>query len=455
MMEVWEWTDDELIQVYGLQKRYADEVIDFVRHGDEAEVYKFLQMIPELHEYEKIEAMIFTKEDFVKEFQVEEVPVGKYIYEDQIGRWQGTDTLRDVFEDKYQWEFAEAHPETLAVFAGNKKLSLQKYSAEQYEKFQSEMPPSLMVNVKNLIDEYPKEIALKSMATKVYGYTGAISNLALRRYGNEHMPEFEKLQFLVGQQSADTIVDAYDLQAGLKIYQPELKDESLTRAIKNFVFDEKDFGITYGEKSAEILKQANRKVIELASRYDFVNTNEKLPVLENHKICLFDTEEQKIRILSNNLQVCLADKDFNKIMEAVATKPEGEEFSKRYYPNRDGSQEYSNQTYKVVGRCQSYAGIEPQWNIMFDDGKVVKASADEIISSAINERLFGEQCKNFGTRSLSEVSITDSAKKLNLEDAKARISNIIKQLQKNGEKTSKLQKMLTDESRNLSAANAR
>lgn len=40
-------TDDELIQIYDLQEKFAEKVVDFVRHDDEREVLKFLQIIPE------------------------------------------------------------------------------------------------------------------------------------------------------------------------------------------------------------------------------------------------------------------------------------------------------------------------------------------------------------------------------------------------------------------------
>ena len=38
IMSVGDWTDEELILVYDLQKRYAERVVDFVRHGEEEEV---------------------------------------------------------------------------------------------------------------------------------------------------------------------------------------------------------------------------------------------------------------------------------------------------------------------------------------------------------------------------------------------------------------------------------
>ena len=38
IMSVRDWTDEELILVYDLQKKYAEKVVDFVRHGEEDEV---------------------------------------------------------------------------------------------------------------------------------------------------------------------------------------------------------------------------------------------------------------------------------------------------------------------------------------------------------------------------------------------------------------------------------
>ena len=47
------WTDEEMIQVYDLQERYTESVVDFVRHGFEGDVFKFLQLIPALNGYEQ------------------------------------------------------------------------------------------------------------------------------------------------------------------------------------------------------------------------------------------------------------------------------------------------------------------------------------------------------------------------------------------------------------------
>ena len=115
-MEKEKWTDEELIQVYDLQKRYTEKVIDFVRKGDDGDVYKFMQLIPDLNEgYLHHEQDIFRKNEFIDEYGAEKVPQGRYVYKDMFGKWQGADTLREIFEEKYQWEFAEARPETLCT----------------------------------------------------------------------------------------------------------------------------------------------------------------------------------------------------------------------------------------------------------------------------------------------------------------------------------------------------
>ena len=63
------WTEEELIQVYDLQKRYTEKVIDFVRNGDDGDVYKFMQLIPDLNEaYLNHEQDIFRKNEFINEY---------------------------------------------------------------------------------------------------------------------------------------------------------------------------------------------------------------------------------------------------------------------------------------------------------------------------------------------------------------------------------------------------
>ena len=52
-----------------------------------------------------------------------------------------TPTIRDdtvltqrIVEEKYQWEFAAAHPASLALFAENQEIARDTYSTERYEK---------------------------------------------------------------------------------------------------------------------------------------------------------------------------------------------------------------------------------------------------------------------------------------------------------------------------------
>lgn len=433
-------------------------MVDFVRHGEENEVLKFLQMIPELHSYDDSEIednIILCRSEFAAVKSKEEALKGRYFYKDIFGNRKSADTLREIFEEKYQWEFVEARPEVLAMFAGNKDIAIEVYSVERYDKLRKEIPQKLMSNIKNLMMNYPKEIEEKAMRTAIYGHTGEISRGALLLYRNENMPEFERLQFVVQQESNDTIVAAYDLQVGLKIYNSDLSEGYLTGAIRNFVSDEKIFEIVYGEKSSELLRKADEEVIKLASRYDFVNTEEKLSVLENHKICLFGTSEQKIRLPYKRDPFCVSEKDFQIIIDELANKFECEGFSKKYYPNKSGNKNYAKQSYKVVGRIKSENELQPQWNIIFADGKIVTAEADEIISSAINERLYGEQFEKFGKRPLSEVLIKGDNEKLSLSEGKEKISAIIHQLQTNGESIGKLKDFLEDERRNLSNTNVR
>ena len=142
------------------------------------------------------------------------------------------------------------------------------------------------------------------------------------------------------------------------------------------------------------------------------------------------------------------------ILDAVASTYERADFCHKYQANKSGHKEYDNQQYKVVTRVKT--DIEqPQWLIVFGDGKIITAKADEVISSAINERLYGEQVENFGKRPLSEASISVENEKMTLTEGKERISAIIRQLNSNGENSDKLKDFLEEERRNLSKSNVR
>ena len=455
-MEEEKWTDEELIQVYDLQEKYTEAIVDFVRNGEESDVLKFLQLIPDLNEYYlSHEQEIYRRNDFVNEHGIEKTPQGRYIYKASFEQWKGADTLREVFEEKYQWGFAAAHPESLAVFVGNMGVAFNTYSIDRYDKLQNELPRKLVNKIRNLVLNYPEDIQEKACRKAVYGYTGAISNRALCEYRKEHMPEFERLERVIQQENADTIVAAYDLQAGLMTYDHGMRDNYLTSAIREFMSDESIFRIVYGDKCADILKQADEKTIRLASRYDFVSTNEKVAVIENHKVCLFGTAEQKLEIPYREDPFCVSGKDLMIIMDAEAEKYEREGFAKKYHPNKLGSKEYYNQSYEVVSRANSESDNQPQWKIIFKDGKIITAKADEIISGAINERLYGEQFEEFGAKPLSEVQISVDNEKMSLTEGKARISAIIRQLRANGESLGNLKDFLEYERRNLSSVNVR
>lgn len=449
-MEMEKWTDEELIQGYDLQEKYTEKVVDFVRNGDDGDVYKFLQLIPDLNEgYLNHEQDIYRKSDFINEYGDKEVPQGRYIYKDMFEKWQGADSLREVFEAKYQWDFAEANPASLALFAGDKDVALENYSVKRYEKMRKEIPYRLMIRVQDLISEYPREIQEKACHKAIYGYTNGISNSALWEYRREHMPEFEKLEWIIERESANTIVAAYDLQACMIIHNPELCDNYLTVAIRDYAGNGELFRLVYGEKSANLLKQADENTIRLARQYDFVHSSERLTVLENHKICLFGTAEEKLKISYKEDPFCVSDKDYRVILESLAEKYEREGFSRKYQPSKSGNDEYRNEEYKVVSRVKTEIE-QPQWLIMFGDGKIITAKADEVISSAINERLYGEEVENFGARPMSEASISVEKEKMSLKEGKERITAIVRQLRSNGESSDKLKDFLEEERQNLS-----
>lgn len=461
MKKLEDWTDEELIQVYDLQKKYVENVINFVRHSDEVQVYNFLQIVPELnseYDWAEYEKSIFRRNEFIDKFGEELAPQGKYIYGELLNNWHGANTLREVFEEKYQWEFAAAHPASLALFAENQEIARDTYSTEGYEKILNAIPKRLLDTVKETIAEYPKEIAEKAMRETVLGKIFSFQRSALTKHFYANMLEFQKLNNVIDLKSGDTIVGAYDLQMGLLIYQPELRGDSLTETIKNFVDDYNDkeiFKLVYGENTTALLKNAEEEVVQLAGQYDFVHTEEKIPVLENHKICMFGTEEQKLQIPYEHDPFNISEKDYAVIIDTFANKFEREGFSKKYYPNHSGNEEHRRQTYQVIGRFKSEDDIQPQWNIMFEDGKVITAKADEIISSEINERFYGEQFENFGHRPLSECGLQMSNEQLSLSEGKEKISAIINQLKSNGEKINKLKDFLDFESKNLSNAKVR
>lgn len=453
-------TDDELIQIYDLQEKFAEKVVDFVRHDDEREVLKFLQIIPELNSYENFvngDSKIYRRNEFRAEKSGEEIPQGRFIYKDLFSKWKGTDNLREIFDEKYMWDYATAQPEVLSIFAGNEKIALEKYSAEQYEKLREEIPQKLKSKIKNFMMNYPEEIREKAMRTEVLGYVSKFHSSKLWDYKNEHMPEFERITNVTQSEMPDTIVDAYDLQVGLKIYNDDLKKEGMTAAIREFLNDKRIFEIVYGAKSAELLRNADDEVVKLASRYDFVDTEEKLSVLENHKICMYGTTEEKFKIYHRDCLADVSNQDFEKLLDDVAEKYEREGFSKKYYPGSMKHRGYSHQSFKVIGRYKSRGKVkddyelQPQWNIVFEDGQIITAKSDEIISSALNERFYGEQIENFGKRPLEKVLVEDNGK-MTLEEGREKISAIIYQLQKNGESVSKLQEILKFEQKNLSYA---
>jgi hypothetical protein len=165
--------------------------------------------------------------------------------------------------------------------------------------------------------------------------------------------------------------------------------------------------------------------------------------------------EQKLKIPFKNDPFCLSDKDYQIIIEEEAKKYEQEGFSQKYYPSRNGHKEYSNQSYKVVGRVKIENETQPHWNIIFEDGKVITAQADEVISSQINERFYGEQVESFGRRPLAKVLIADDKEKLTFEEGKEKISAIVNQLKLNGESVIKLKDFFEEERKNLSNTNAR
>ena len=87
--------------------------------------------------------------------------------------------------------------------------------------------------------------------------------------------------------------------------------------------------------------------------------------------------------------------------------------------------------------------------------KYFLAKEDEIVSSAINERLYGEQYEKFGAIPLRTVSMSYDNEKMSLSEGKERISAIIRQLRSNGDNIGKLKDFLDIERLSLSNSNVR
>ena len=458
-MSVKDWTDEELILVYDLQKRYAERVVDFVRHGEEEEVKQLLKIIPELHygDFEDVRTEIYLSKEIEEEAEKLGLKDDKYIYKAMFGEWKGADSLREIFEENYQIAIEEANPKAIALFAGNEEKAVEEYTKEGYEKLKKEIPKRLMYEVGSTINQYPARIREKAMEEAVYGFVNIINRRNLTEYRNEKMPEFEKIMDVTQNESAETIVAAYDLQMGLKMYQSDLNGKVMREAIRYYQCDKEVFEMLYGRKAMEILNAADENVIKLAKKFDFVNTEEKLPILENHKICMYGTVRQKINIPYKDDPFCVSENDYQKIIDTVAEISEREGFSTKYYPSKNGDKEHEKQSYKVIGRYKSKEDTEnqPQWNIVFEDGKIITAKADEIIPSAIHERMYGIKRNDLPKRKLSEATMRKEEGKLTLKEGSEKISAIINQLQKNGEKSSKLKELLEKERKSLSSVNVR
>jgi len=143
MDDLRKWTDEELIQVYDLQEKFSEKIVEFVRRGEESEVLKFMNLISAMHscdDFKIFDKEIYRKNEFVAEMSVEKISQGRFVYKDLFEKWKCADSLREIFEEKYLWEFAEAQPADLALFANNRKVALGKYSAEKYEKLRNALP---------------------------------------------------------------------------------------------------------------------------------------------------------------------------------------------------------------------------------------------------------------------------------------------------------------------------
>ena len=450
------WSDEELKQVYQLQMEYEKTVLDFVRHGDKNDVYKFMRVIPKLHSYD-VETPFVRNGEEASEEELKQVgkEIGdlewfEYVYADYNGHYKISDSLRDIYEETFQDDLCVGRPHDLAVFANKYENAPEGMSAVEFDLLRYSMPDSLIEKVNALMAKYPENVQAKAMEEPVYGNTALIDRAVLYIHRAENIPDHMKIDVVCAGQELDTIVKAYDLQANLATVQPRFRSEDFVK-----VFHERDisslrFLSTYGRVANSIFMNADFKTLELAKKFDFYHTEERLPVLENHKICLFGTREQKLALREQINSVNLSDIDRFTVLEAMAEKYEiSENFTPTYFPNGKKNLKYAGQSYQVLGRADP--GNEdalPSWKIMFDNKKIIKAMADEIIPSAIIAR-------NPELEEIINISVNNNRKLTPYGEGKAQIMQGIRFMKENGVSEENIKNLLNTEAKNLNQTQVR
>ena len=473
-MDTQDWTDEELCQVYDLQHGYEKVLIDFVRHEEQIEVSDLLGVLPELYAYDEESAKpyFFRSNEISPETAAlwgltpktatlwdlrEDYQDHDFIYRDTNGQYKTADDLREVFEGTFQYELGIARPEILALLGNNYQEAQKTYSRESFDHIRVLLPERFLRKMNRMMEEFPEDIRQKAMQTEVYGYTSMMNRMALTIHANEQETATEKFERVTERQNADDIVAAYDLQMQLTQAAPELSGDILTETVRTFRFDPERIRNRYGSKVFGVLKNAKEEALDMATKVDFVHTEERLPVLENHKTCLFGTEEEKIALYLREDSFAVSNQDAKAILDTLTDHYEKEGFAQRYVPLKGDPLHFADKTFKVVGRSLPDAkDYLPHWEIDLGDGKLIRASADEIIPSAIPELQRRLYLPDPTPRKLEEAVLQpEERKSVTRKEAEKKLSQLLQEFQKSGVKVNGIMELLNSAGRKLQAAQGR
>ena len=466
-----EWTDEELCQVYDLQQGYDKILLDFVRHEEQMEVNELMSVLPELYarDGEAANPYFFRSNDVSPETAAdwglssstvtiwgmeENYQNHDFIYRDSSGQYKMADDLREVFEGTFRYELGVARPEILALLGDNYQYAQEAYSQESYERIRILLPKRFLDKINSMMGEFPENIRQKAMQMEVYGYTGSINRSALSIHANEQETAYEKFERVTERENIDVIVAAYDLQMQLIQAVPNLSGEMLTETIRTFRIDPEMIRTRYGSKAAGFLKNAEDEVLDMASKVDFVHTEERFPALENHKICLFGTEKEKVALHFREDCFDISSQDAKELLDTLTEYFEREGFAQRYVPLKSDPLHFAGKAFRVVGRSLPEAkDFLPHWEIDFGDGKLIRASADEIIPSIIPELQRRLYLPDSTPRKLKEaVMLPEGAKAITRKEAEEKISELLQEFQKSGVKVNGIMEILYNAGRKFQSA---
>ena len=136
---------------------------------------------------------------------------------------------------------------------------------------------------------------------------------------------------------------------------------------------------------------------------------------------------------------------------------EKEGFAQRYVPLKGDPLHFADKTFKVVGRSLPNAkDYLPHWEIDLGDGKLIRASADEIIPSAIPELQRRLYLPDPTPRKLEEAMLLPGeGKSITRREAEGKLSQLLQEFQKSGVKANGIMELLNSAGRKLQAAQGR